>query len=95
MGLLLRIIRHENRNEAGTLFLSLRAMTMRSTKTADTLYRLDYYGDEVPGWMSDEDVRLLLWNNYGTEATIEPLLVALRWGCAIHVRNGTIRMAAA
>ena len=54
------------------------------------LYRLDYYGDDKPEWLSEELVRLLLENNYRTAAMVEPL-EALKWGCRVHLRSGVIR----
>ena len=59
-------------------------------RSQDRLYRLDYYGDDKPEWLSEEVVRLLLENNYGTVGMVEPLLEALKWRCRVHLRSGII-----
>lgn len=57
-------------------------------------YQLDYYGDDKPEWLSEEMVRLLLENNYGTVAMVGQLLEILRSGCRVHVRAGIISQVA-
>jgi hypothetical protein len=72
---------------------AMKVAKRRETKAMQSrrkLYRLDYYGDDKPEWLSEEMVRLLLENNYGTAAMVAPLLDALKWRCRVHVRAGII-----
>ena len=54
-------------------------------------YRLDYHGecDDVPGWVSEREVRLMLADVYGKAGSID-VMEALRWGRRVHVRAGVI-----
>jgi hypothetical protein len=54
-------------------------------------YRLDYHGegDDVPGLVSDWEVRLMLEDCYGKAGALD-VLDALRWGRRVHVRPGVL-----
>ena len=51
-------------------------------------YRLDYHGegDDVPGWVSDREVQLMLEDCYGRAGALD-----VRWGRRVHVRSGVLR----
>jgi hypothetical protein len=43
-------------------------------------FRLDYFGDDVPEWLSADDVAMVIECSYRTPAMVPPLLQALRRG---------------
>ena len=55
-------------------------------------YRLDYFGDDVPEYLSESDTALVLECSYQTRAVVEPLLTVLRQGRRVHVRPGVLRL---